>query len=66
MAPRPVNERLLDPTLGTSDGIIGAFVSFLTYNVSSTPYRERRLAQTDSISIEISIDTILMVLASHT
>lgn len=34
MALRSVNERLSDPIHGISDGIVGAVVSFLTYDVS--------------------------------
>ena len=36
MALRSVNERLSDPVLGVSDGIVGTIVSFLTHDVSSS------------------------------
>ena len=33
-----VNERLSDPVAGVSEGIIGAVISFLTFNVGGLAY----------------------------
>ena len=41
---RLVNERLSDPVLGISDGVVGTVVSFLTHDVCKTPSISERLA----------------------